>query len=62
MNLEGKRVLITGGSSGIGFAIAHALLAKGSKIAITGRRPAVLPPRLKRCARAAVRSRGSLRM
>jgi len=42
MNLEGKRVLITGGSSGIGFAIAHALLAKGSKIAITGRRPAVL--------------------
>ena len=42
MNLEGKRVLITGGSSGIGFAIAHALLAKGAKIAITGRRPAVL--------------------
>ncbi|HEY1863135.1 MAG TPA: SDR family NAD(P)-dependent oxidoreductase, partial [Roseiarcus sp.] len=42
MKLEGKRVLITGGSSGIGFAIAHALLAKRAKIAITGRRPAVL--------------------
>ena len=42
MKLEGKRVLITGGSSGIGLAIAHALLAKGAKVAITGRRPAVL--------------------
>jgi uncharacterized oxidoreductase len=42
MKLDGKRVLITGGSSGIGLAIAHALLAKGAKVAITGRRPAVL--------------------
>ena len=36
MMLEGKRVLVTGGSSGIGFAIAHALLAEGARIAITG--------------------------
>jgi NAD(P)-dependent dehydrogenase (short-subunit alcohol dehydrogenase family) len=42
MKLEGKRVLITGGSSGIGFAIAQALLAKGARIAITGRRSAVV--------------------
>jgi uncharacterized oxidoreductase len=42
MKLDGKRVLITGGSSGIGLAIAHALLAKGAKVAITGRRSAVL--------------------
>jgi short-subunit dehydrogenase len=42
MKLEGKRVLITGGSSGIGFAIAQALLAKRAKLVITGRRPAVL--------------------
>jgi len=42
MKLEGKRVLITGGSSGIGFAIAQALLVKGAKVAVTGRRPAVL--------------------
>jgi NAD(P)-dependent dehydrogenase (short-subunit alcohol dehydrogenase family) len=38
MNLAGKRVLITGGSSGIGFALAKAMLAKGARIVITGRR------------------------
>ncbi len=42
MNLEGERVLITGGSSGIGQAIAEATLAKGAKVVITGRRPDVL--------------------
>ena len=42
MILQGKRALITGGSSGIGLAIAEAMLAKGVKVAITGRRPDVL--------------------
>ncbi len=42
MNLQDKRVLITGGSSGIGLAIARALLAKGARVVITGRRPDVL--------------------
>jgi short-subunit dehydrogenase len=42
MKLEGKRVLVTGGSSGIGFAIAKALLAKDARVAITGRRLAVV--------------------
>lgn len=42
MKLKDKRILITGGSSGIGLALAHALLAKGAKIFITGRRPDVL--------------------
>ena len=42
MKFRGKRVLVTGGSSGIGFAIAAALLAKGAKVAITGRRAAVV--------------------
>src|SRR5260370_33106459 len=42
MNLQGKRALITGGSSGIGFAIAEAMLAKGARTVITGRRPDVL--------------------
>jgi short-subunit dehydrogenase len=42
MNIGGKRVLITGGSSGIGLALAHTFLAKGAKIIITGRRPDAL--------------------
>jgi short-subunit dehydrogenase len=42
MNLQGKTVLITGGSSGIGYAIAEAMLAKGASVVITGRRPDVL--------------------
>jgi uncharacterized oxidoreductase len=42
MNLQGKRALITGGSSGIGFAIAEAMLAKGARTVITGRRLDVL--------------------
>src|SRR5260370_17103701 len=42
MNLLGKRAVITGGSSGIGFAIAEAMLAKGAQIVITARRPDIL--------------------
>lgn len=42
MNITGKRVLITGGSSGIGLALAQVLLAQGAKVAISGRRPEVL--------------------
>jgi NAD(P)-dependent dehydrogenase (short-subunit alcohol dehydrogenase family) len=41
MKLQGKRVLITGGSSGIELAIACILLAKGAKVVILGRRPAL---------------------
>ncbi|CAN7754767.1 SDR family NAD(P)-dependent oxidoreductase [Rhizobium sp. LjRoot258] len=42
MNITGKRVLITGGSSGIGFALAQVLLAKGAKVAISGRCPEIV--------------------
>lgn len=42
MNIEGKRILITGGSSGIGLALAMTFLAKGARVAISGRRPDVL--------------------
>jgi 3-oxoacyl-[acyl-carrier protein] reductase len=35
--LKGKRILITGGGSGIGLAIAQKCLAEGAKVLITGR-------------------------
>jgi NAD(P)-dependent dehydrogenase (short-subunit alcohol dehydrogenase family) len=35
--LEGKRVLVTGGSSGIGYAIAKKCLEEGARVVITGR-------------------------
>ena len=39
MNLKGATALVTGGSNGIGFAIAKALTKAGAKVAITGRDP-----------------------
>ncbi len=47
MNITGKRVLITGGSSGIGLALARVLLAKGAKVAISGRRSEVVAEALR---------------
>jgi NAD(P)-dependent dehydrogenase (short-subunit alcohol dehydrogenase family) len=40
--LEGKVALITGGSKGIGFAIAEALVSHGARVTITGRDAAAL--------------------
>jgi 3-oxoacyl-[acyl-carrier protein] reductase len=37
MNLKGATAIVTGGSSGIGFAIAKTLTEAGAKVAITGR-------------------------
>ncbi len=37
MKLEGARILITGGSSGIGYALAEQCTARGARVAINGR-------------------------
>jgi NAD(P)-dependent dehydrogenase (short-subunit alcohol dehydrogenase family) len=42
MTLSGKHALITGGGTGIGLAIAQALVAEGAHVTITGRRQEVL--------------------
>jgi NAD(P)-dependent dehydrogenase (short-subunit alcohol dehydrogenase family) len=42
MNLSGKTAIVTGGSRGIGFAIATALLESGANVVITGTRPDTL--------------------
>jgi NAD(P)-dependent dehydrogenase (short-subunit alcohol dehydrogenase family) len=40
MDLKGQVALVTGGSRGIGLAIARALVARGMNVTITGRDPA----------------------
>lgn len=42
MDIKGAKALVTGGSEGIGLAIAEALIAEGADVAITGRREDVL--------------------
>ncbi|HEX5025692.1 MAG TPA: SDR family NAD(P)-dependent oxidoreductase, partial [Agriterribacter sp.] len=41
-DLSGKRALITGGSKGLGFAIANAFIHSGAEVIITGRNQADL--------------------
>lgn len=39
MRLEGRTILITGGTSGIGFELARQLIARGNTVIVTGRDP-----------------------
>ena len=41
-DMTGKLVLITGGGTGLGFAMACCFVAAGARVAITGRREDVL--------------------
>ena len=41
-SLRGKIALVTGGGTGLGFAMSEAFLAAGARVAITGRRLDVL--------------------
>ena len=40
--LNGKRVLVTGGGTGLGLAMGHRFLELGAELVICGRREAVL--------------------
>src|SRR5438270_2543749 len=58
--LEGKVVVITGGSSGIGLATAQRFAAEGGKIVITGRRQPELDSAVKEIGGDAIGVRGDV--
>lgn len=58
MNVDGKRVVVTGGSSGIGFELARQLAARGARLVLTGRRADVLAAAVGRLAADGVDAHG----
>ena len=47
--MQGKVAYVTGGSKGIGFAVAQALLKQGARVAISSRSKEAIPIQRLRC-------------
>lgn len=60
MRFEGKRVLVTGGTRGIGAAAAAAFLAEGAAVAINGRTDSSVAEAVARLGRAAIAAPGDV--
>jgi len=60
MDFNGKRALVTGGSRGIGKAIAKALIDHGARVVITGRNAEVLEASAKELGAIPVRADAAL--
>jgi NAD(P)-dependent dehydrogenase (short-subunit alcohol dehydrogenase family) len=60
MKLAGKKALITGGNSGIGFATARLFIKEGAQVAITGRNQETLDAALAELGHKAIGFRGDI--
>jgi short-subunit dehydrogenase len=58
VNVADKRIVLTGGSSGIGFELARQLGAKGGRLLLTGRNPAKLADAVERLRREGIEVHG----
>ena len=58
--LNGKIALITGGTTGLGFATAERFLTEGAEVIITGRRQAELDSAVKRLGKRALGVQGDV--
>jgi len=59
LQLAGRRALVTGSTSGIGYAIAHGLAAEGAQVTVTGRTDASVQEALGRLREASPKARVS---
>src|SRR6187397_2570808 len=59
LQLAGRRALVTGSTSGIGYAIALGLAAEGAQVTVTGRRDASVQEALARLREAVPQARVS---
>ncbi|MEM7138043.1 MAG: SDR family oxidoreductase [Myxococcota bacterium] len=62
MRLDGKRALVTGGGTGVGFGCAQRLLEHGAEVLIVGRRDDVLDDATERLNKAVVDARVSAKV